>query len=121
MNNKGQVLVIFIIILPILLILLTLIVDLRLLYIDKKSIEDNTYSAISYYLKNKNKDDIEDKVSKLLNKNIKNSDITINDTEEYIEIIVSKEHKSLYSKIFKNTLINVKYKGIKESNRIIKG
>ena len=121
MNNKGQTLVIFVIVLPILLIMLTLIVDLGFLYIEKRNIDNNVYSSLKYYLENINDNDIKGKVRKLLNKNIKELDINIDETNEYVEISVSKKHKSLYSIITHNTTIDISYKGMKESKRIIKG
>ena len=62
-----------------------------------------------------------DKTKDLLDKNIDDIDININETDEYIEINVSKTRKSLYSIISNNTDINITYKGIKEDKKIIKG
>jgi predicted PurR-regulated permease PerM len=122
MNNKGQTLVIFVIILPIMLIMLTLIVDLGFMCIEKRNIENNVCDSTKYYLENINDDDINNKVNKLLNKNIKNIDkLIINDEEDYIEIKVSKIRKSIYSIITNDIEISVIYKGYKEDNRIIKG
>lgn len=122
MNNKGQTLVIFIIILPVLLMIFTLIVDLGFLHIEKRNIDNNVYNSVEYYLDNITEENIENKVNKLLNKNIKDIDeITINETNEYIEIKVSKIRKSLFSVITKDNQINITYKGIKESKKIIKG
>ena len=59
MNNKGQTLVIFVIILPILLIMLTLIVDLGFMYIEKRNIENNVSDSLEYYLVNIAEDDID--------------------------------------------------------------
>lgn len=122
MNSRGQTLVIFVIILPILLIMLTLIIDLGFMYIEKRNIENNVYDSTKYYLENINEEDINDKVNKLLNKNIKNiEELTINDEEDYVEINVSKIRKSIYSIITNDTKISVKYKGYKDNKRIIKG
>lgn len=121
MNNKGQTLVIFIVVLPILLLLLTIVIDLGFLYIEKRSIDNDTYDAVLYYLENKNIVDIESKTKNLLNSNIENCEIKINDNDNFIEITVSKEYKGLYSIISKDTSIEVTYKGIKENNKIIKG
>ena len=122
MNNKGQTLVIFVIILPVLLMVFTLIVDLGFLYIEKRNIDDNVYDSAEYYLDNITDENIENKVNKLLNKNIKDiDDIVINETDEYVEIKVSKTRKSLFSIITKDNKINITYKGIKESKKIIKG
>lgn len=122
MNSRGQTLVIFVIILPILLIMLTLIIDLGFMYIEKRNIENNVYDSTKYYLDNIDKEDIDIKVNKLLNKNIKDIDkLIIKDEEEIIEIEVSKIRKSIYSIITNDTKISVNYKGYKESKRIIKG
>lgn len=122
MNNKGQTLVIFIIILPVLLMIFTLIVDLGFLHIEKRNIDNNVYDSVEYYLDNITDQNIENKVNKLLNKNIKDiDDIVINETDEYIEIKVSKTRKSLFSIITKDNDITITYKGIKESKKIIKG
>ena len=122
MNNKGQTLVIFVIVLPILLIMLTLIIDLGFMYIEKRNIESNVYDSVEYYLENINDNNINNKVNKLLNKNIKDIDkLIIKDEEEFIEIKVSKVRKSIYSIITNNTEISVNYKGYKEDKRIIKG
>ena len=122
MNNKGQCLVVFIIILPILLMILTLIIDLGFMYIEKRNIDNNCYDAVEYYLENIDKEDIDNKVNKLLNENIKNIDeILIKNEEDYVEISIKKNRKSIYSIISNNTEIKIVYKGIKEDKRIIKG
>ena len=122
MNNKGQTLVIFVIILPILLIMLTLVIDLGFLYIEKRNIENSVYDSVEYYLENIDDEDIDAKVNKLLNKNIKNIEkLVINDTEEYIEIKILKIRESIYSIIINDTEINVHYKGFKNNKKIIKG
>lgn len=122
MNNKGQTLVIFIIILPILLMMLTLIIDLGFLYIEKRNIDSNVYDSVEYYLENINDKNIRAKVNKLLNENIDDiENIHINETDEYVEIKVLKTRKSLYSIITNKTDINIGYKGFKENKKIIKG
>ena len=122
MNNKGQTLVIFVIILPILLIIFTLIIDLGFLYLEKKNISNNVIDSLEYYLDNINDKDIEFKVKKILTENIKDiENITINNTSDYIEISVLKVRKSLYSIITSSTDINISYKGNKDNKKIIKG
>ena len=121
MNNKGQVLVIFIILMPIFLILLTLVVDLGMLYIEKRNISNNLTDAVEYYLENKNDINIEQNTKDLLNKNLSDIEIETNNTNEYIEITVTKKHKSIYTYITKDNYIKITYKGFKDSKKIIKG
>jgi len=120
MNNKGQVLVIFVILLPILLLILTLIIDLGLLSIEKRKVDNNTYDAVKYYLDNIDDEDVYEKTIDLLNYNLSNVDISIIDNDYYVEIEVKENYKSLYSTINKS-FIDIKYKGMKINKNIIKG
>ena len=49
MNNKGQVLPIFVILFPIIILIVTYIVDIGLMYTEKRKIENTTYDARNYY------------------------------------------------------------------------
>lgn len=122
MNNKGQVLVMFVIIIPILLIAITLIIDYSLLSIEKRKINNNVYDAVEYYLSNSENDDIDIKLNKLLEenlKNIKDKKIDITYIDEGIKISVSKKYKSLYKIMSED--INVTYTGNISNKQIIKG
>lgn len=121
MNSRGQTLVIFVIILPIILFVLAFIIDIGLMHIEKRSISNNTYDALKYYLSNIGDSDVEINTRKLLEENIKNSTVTILDTDSKVTIKVEKDYKSLYSSIVNNTHISVVYDGIKEDNKVIKG
>ena len=120
-NNKGQTLVMFVIILPIILIVLTLMVDMGILYVEKRSISNNTKDAVEYYLDNIDDYDIETKTKKLLNQNIDNIEINIDNNFDYVEINVKKEYKNLYSVILNSQEINITYIGKKDNKEIIKG
>lgn len=122
MNNKGQSLVVFVIILPIILIMLTAIIDLGFLYIEKRDISNTLYDSVEYYLNNIEDIDVDIKVREILNKNISNIDsINIVNDDIYVEITIVKIRKSIYSIISNNNEISITYKGIKESKEIIKG
>lgn len=121
MNNKGQVLVIFVIMLPIFLIILGLVVDLGLFALGKRKVDNNTYDALKYYLNNIESENVKLNTEKLLESNLDNVQIDIIDKDEYIEIKVIKDYKSVYSVISNNKNISIKYKGKKETKEIIKG
>lgn len=121
MNNKGQVLPIFVILFPIIILIISYIVDIGIMYTEKRKIENITKDAVSYYIDNKDNIDVYDKTFKLLNKNIKNSNISISIEEEYVIIHVSKTHSSLYNIINLNNEIIVTYKGNLSNKRIVKG
>ena len=116
MNSKGQVLVIFVILLPIFLMIFTFIIDLGMLSIEKRKIDNNTYDALEYYLDSNNKG----KTIKLIENNIEDIKVNIEDSENSVEISVSKEYKGIYNIIYDNE-IKITYKGNKETKKIIKG
>ena len=121
MNNRGQVLIIFVIMLPIFLMVLALVIDLGLLSIEKRKISNNTYDAVEYYLNNVDDINIKEKTIKLLESNLNNIEIDLINNVDYVEIKVEKEYKSLYTIISNDQNISIIYKGIKESKEIIKG
>ena len=122
MNNKGQILIIFVIMLPILLIILSIAIDLGLLYVDKRNMDNNLKDAVTYYLNHKEDYLIEENTKTLLNKNIKNLDnIEINDNEFYVEITITKKMNSFTSLFLRKDDIVVTYKGLKTTNEVIKG
>ena len=116
MNNKGQVLVIFVILLPIFLMILTFVIDLGMLSIEKRKCDNNTYDAIEYYLDSNNKE----KTIKLIENNIEDVSVDIIDSENSVKISVSKEYKGIYNIIYDNE-IKITYIGNKETKKIIKG
>ena len=117
MNNKGQVLVIFVVMLPIFLIILALVVDLGLMSLEKRNISNNVKGAVEYYLESNDGE----KTKKLLNKNIDDIEVTIVDNNSYVEITVKKNYKGLYNIIKNEEKIIVTYKGMKEDKSVIKG
>lgn len=96
MNNKGQVLVIFVIFIPIIILIFTLIVDIGNMYIEKRNINNNLKYAVEY--SNKNSTNIEE----ILNKNLNNIEINYNEEE----IIVSKKYKGIFIK--KDIIVKIK-------------
>ena len=120
-NNKGQVLVAFVILLPIFLIILTGLVDVCILNLEVKKINNNTHDAVEYYLDNLDDENVLDDTKALLNKNLKKIDITITDKEDIVTIKVVKNYKSIYSVISKNEKLTSIYTGNKETKKIIKG
>ena len=120
MNNRGQVLVIFVILLPIFLLLLSIVIDYGLLSIEKRKIDSNTYDALYYYLDNIDEVNIVNKTIELLNKNLDNIEIDIKEYSDYVELTVHSNYKSIYNKITNSKLI-ITYKGYKDNKEIIKG
>jgi len=113
LNNKGQSLVMFIIIIPIFLLIVTLVYDVGTAIYEKNRLSNTNYMVIDYGLDNM--DNIsEGELIDLIQKNINNLNyvsILIQDNE--IEIILSKDIRGIVGKMFGFDLItaNSQYKG----------
>ena len=120
MNNKGQTLVIFVLLIPVLLILFAITVDLGLLLNETNKVKQNIIEAIDYGL-NTDSSNKEVEMYDLLKKNISNNNITISINNE-IKVTVIGEYKSLFSGLLKNKYkYNYTYKGYnKDGSNIIK-
>lgn len=125
MNNKGQTLVMFILVLPLLLIILCLTIDVGLLSLEKKKIENIVKSAMKYEL-NSTETNTEVSKNRLINMITKSiNDIKIKTVEitndKVITVSISKEYKGIFSKVIKNSIfdIDLTFKGFKNGNDII--
>lgn len=58
MNNKGQVLVMFVIFIPIFLIILVLLIDISNLFLTNNEINDISYTVLEYGLDNIDKNNV---------------------------------------------------------------
>ena len=113
LNNKGQSLVMFIIIIPIFLLIVTLVYDVGTAIYEKNRMSNTNYMVIDYGLDNINNVS-EGELTSLIQRNIDNLNyvsILIQDNE--IEIILSMDIRGIVGKMFGFDLItaNSQYKG----------
>ena len=100
MNNKGQSLIAFILLLPVIFVLTTGIWELgNIAYINSKTEEEIT-SIIKYGLKHIEEENIEEKINTLLDKNIEATK-QVNIEENKIIIKIKYNYQNLYSKYIK--------------------
>ena len=121
MNNKGQTLVLFVMLLPVLFILLCLVVDIGFLYSEKNKLNNVVKENIEYFLKN-DVENIEENLSKLLYKNIDNVKIVkVNFEDNKLIVKINKNYKSIFSNIINKDLYEVKvsYIGYKIDDKVI--
>ena len=101
LNNKGQSLVMFVVILPVIIMILMMVVDIGKMVNLKSELDNINYIAISYGLDNISDDDIQDKIRKLIYKNklgIDEVKIEIDDGEvdiTLVDLILLKESNIL--------------------------
>lgn len=112
-NNKGQSLVMFVLIIPIFLLILTLVYDVGNAIYEKDRLSNTNYLTIEYGLNNI--DTVtENDLKNLINQNTSNLKyiyVTIEDNQ--IEIKMEKDAKSIIGKMFNFNLVKIisHYKG----------
>lgn len=115
MNKKGQTLIIFVLILPVLVLLIQMIITKYDMYYDKRNMENIAKEAIYYGLNNLENENLENKINEFINENIKCS-TQIKIENNIITITLKKEHSAI-EKILGNNEIKVSYKGYIEENK----
>ncbi len=119
MNNKGQVLISFIILIPLFIMLIGIVTDTGYLLTEKRRIENN----IKFSLRN-NCDTSCDKtkIKKHLKSNIDDIEtLNIDAGSNYAIVEIKKKKKSIFGNVFKNLYydIDLKYKGTIKNNKVI--
>ena len=120
MNHKGQVLVLFMLLLPLIFMALALIIDTGLLYMEKRHVDFVIKDVVEYGMKN-----IDSVTEKELDDLIERNLDTINKKEivnnnGILNITVTLEKESMFAKIFGRDKYQIEstYKGMIEQNKI---
>ena len=119
MNNKGQSLTTFILLLPLIFILIVGVYDISSLELEKGKIDSEIKSAITYGLKNIEDKDIKQKIHVILDKNITGKK-TIVINSKTIQITYENKINSIFTNIIKTEYeINKTYTGYIKDGKII--
>lgn len=121
LNNKGQSLVLFIVILPIMLFMLVLVYDIGNAIYEKNRLSNVNYMVTSYALDNENIS--ESDIVNLINKNVNGlSNIKVIINDDKVNVSLSKNIKGVFGRMFDFNLITAysEYVGyIDNGNKII--
>ncbi len=122
MDRKGQTLVAFVFILPIIILILLVIIDYGQISIQKQETVSSVKDAITHALKNPNSDNKKNEMETLLYKNInenkiKKLDIEFDNDKVIVDLIVIPDEVFNIINIHHN--IKISYTGKIENNQII--
>ncbi len=118
MNNKGQTLVLFVLLLPFVMLLIVYLTELANVSITKKKADSDIKTAIEYALSNISDTDIKSKTQKLVDNNVNGRNaITIKDSVVSIQTTI--KIKNIFPKMFDMKEINIKHTGYIENNKKI--
>ena len=109
LNNKGQSLVMFVMILPILLMIIMMLIDIGKMVQRREELDSINYILVDYGLDNIEINNLEDKLREILDKNDKSIDIVkINIDKESLEVEVILRDKVDLLILKDNKLFRVK-------------
>ena len=101
-NEKGQTLVSFALILPILVMLFALVIDTGYTYLEEKQLKDGVLIGLKYGMKH-HEEDVKDQVRELIVENVDNiSILNIYMEENQIKIQTKKPKKNIFTSMFLN-------------------
>lgn len=100
MNNKGQTLILFVLIVPVLLLLLAFVVDTGLLLKERTKINSITRTILKTTFENRFDENYNEKVVSLFEKNnLPTNNIIITKEEDKVLIVVEYDKESIFGKI----------------------
>lgn len=101
-NEKGQTLVSFALILPILVMLFALVIDTGYTYLEEKQLKDGVLIGLKYGMKH-HEEDVKDQVRELIVENVDDiSILNIYMEENQIKIQAKKPKKNIFTNMFLN-------------------
>lgn len=118
MNNKGQSLVLFICLIPILVVLFAYIFDSALIVSENIKLEDIAHTSLEYLFDGKSEDTVREYILKN-DASIKIIELNVND--DNVSIHLQKIIDSYFGKTvgFDTYEINGKFNGYKKNNKVI--
>ena len=123
LNNKGQSLILFIVILPILLLILVLVIDVGRIIVLKQELDNINKIVLDYGLDNLDMDDLNNKMVELVKLNNNEiDDININLEEDKLYIELNMDTGGMLSGLVDISIFDIKssYVGyIKDDKKII--
>ena len=122
MNNKGQSLVLFVILIPVILIILFMVYDIGNIVLLKEKLDNINYLTIDYGLDNIDDNTIKNKLNDMIIKNKSDIDkININIENNIISLSLEDRINNKISilKNFKSIKVTSKYIGYIENNKKI--
>ena len=119
MDSKGQTLVIFVLILPILLLLFALIWEVGNLGLTTNKYETEIKDTIEYGLNHLDDENLEEVLTNLLKANLEGN-INVEINNQVIKVNVKQKYDALFNNLLNNRFdIDLTYNGYIENNKFI--
>lgn len=121
MNRNGQVLIFFVIFIPILIGVVALVIDIGYSYNQLNKLNNINRMIIKYGLNNLNDDDISSKMIDLIQKNDDIDSYTLNIKNNQITLTLNKNIDSIFGNVLNIKVYNLSstYKGYIKNNKFV--
>ncbi len=122
MDRKGQVLVGFLLLLPLLLILFVVVIDIGFMKVEERKLENTVKEAITYGLKQESpEEEVQQQVETMIRKNIDNIEfLDTVVTNGNIQVHLSTRQKNVFGIILNQRMYKIekRYQGYLENETI---
>lgn len=122
MDRKGQVLVGFLLLLPLLLILFVFVIDIGFMKVEERKLENTVKEAITYGLKQESpEEEVQQQVETMIRKNIDNIEfLDTVVTNGNIQVHLSTRQKNVFGIILNQRMYKIekRYQGYSENETI---
>lgn len=109
LNNKGQTLVLFVMLLPIMLLVMVLVFDIGKSIVEKQKLDNISFMIVSYGIEHSKDDNIEDTLKELVTLNYKDvTDVEILVKDDYVSVNLSGKVKGVFGNLVGKSFFEVK-------------
>ncbi len=122
MNNKGQTLILFVLLLPLLLLLMAFVIDTGMILKEKTKLDSTLRTVLKTTYKDKEEENYEERLTKLLEENeIPCTNMELERKENKIRLQITYEKESIFGKIIGLNTYKIKSTmSINQDERIVK-
>lgn len=100
LNNKGQTLVLFVMLLPIMLLVMVLVFDIGKSIVEKQKLDNISFMIVSYGIEHSKDDNIEGTLKELVTLNYKDAtDVEILVKDDYVSVSLSGKVKGVFGNL----------------------
>ena len=100
LNNRGQTLVLFVMLLPIMLLVMVLVFDIGKSIVEKQKLDNISFMIVSYGIKHSKDDNIDGTLKELVTLNYKDAtDVEILVKDDYVSVSLSGKVKGVFGNL----------------------
>lgn len=100
LNNRGQTLVLFVMLLPIMLLVMVLVFDIGKSIVEKQKLDNISFMIVSYGIEHSKDDNIEGTLKELVTLNCKDAtDVEVLVKDDYVSVSLSGKVKGVFGNL----------------------